>query len=100
MSNENQVTVVGPASRRKAKEGTVVSNKMQKTVVVSVDSTKRHPLYGKTMRHSKKYKAHDEDNRCAVGDLVRIRESRPYSKEKRWVVEEILRRSERAQLAG
>ena len=90
MTNQNQIAV-GHVSRRKSREGRVVSNRMEKTVVVSVETMTRHPLYGKTMRHSKKYKAHDEENRCAVGDLVRIRESRPLSKEKRWVVEEILR---------
>jgi len=93
MSNTKQIPV-GQASRRKAREGTVVSNRMDKTVVVSVETMKRHPLYGKTMRRSKKYKAHDEENRCAVGDLVRIRETRPLSKEKRWMVEEILRHEE------
>jgi small subunit ribosomal protein S17 len=87
---------VGIASRRKSREGTVVSDKMDKTIVVSVESVKRHPLYGKTMRKATKFKAHDEDNRCKVGDIVRIRESRPLSKEKHWVVEEILRHEERA----
>ncbi len=90
MSNQDQVAV-GHANRRKVLEGTVVSTAMSKTVVVSVESVERHPLYGKTMRRSKKYKAHDEENRCTVGDYVRLRESRPLSKEKRWVVEEILR---------
>lgn len=80
--------------RRKSREGTVVSDRMNKTVVVSVEMMKRHPLYGKTIRRSKRYKAHDEENRCKVGDVVRIRETRPLSKDKRWVVEEILRRSE------
>jgi small subunit ribosomal protein S17 len=70
--------------------GRVVSNKMQKTVVVVVERTTRHPVYGKTMTARKRYKAHDEDNRCAIGDMVRIVESRPLSKDKRWVVEEIL----------
>ncbi len=94
-NNENSV---GPAGRRKTREGVVVSDKMEKTVVVSVETMKRHPLYGKTMRTSKKYKAHDEENRSKVGDRVRIRETRPLSKEKRWVVEEILRREEGAAL--
>jgi small subunit ribosomal protein S17 len=87
---------VGVASRRKSREGTVVSDKMDKTVVVAVESIKRHPLYGKTMRRSTKFKAHDEENRCKVGDKVRIRETRPMSKDKHWVVEEILRHEERA----
>ncbi len=99
MSNESQVAV-GNVSRRKSREGVVLSNKMDKTVVVSVETIKRHPLYGKTMRHSEKYKAHDEENRCVVGDRVRIRESRPLSKDKRWVVEEILRHDEIGPVAG
>lgn len=93
MTNGNEIAA-GHVSRRKAREGTVVSDRMEKTVVVSVETMTRHPLYGKTMRRSKKYKAHDEENRCAVGDLVRIRETRPLSKQKRWVVETILRRKE------
>jgi small subunit ribosomal protein S17 len=93
MSEQTQ-TAVGNASRRKSREGRVVSNQMAKTVVVSVETVERHPLYGKIMRRSKKYKVHDEENRCVVGDLVRIRETRPLSKDKCWVVEEILRRAE------
>ncbi len=96
MSN-NQIAV-GNAGRRKSREGVVVSDKMEKTVVVSVEVMKRHPLYGKTIRTSKKYKAHDEENHCKVGDRVRIREARPLSKDKRWVVEEILRREAGASL--
>ncbi len=79
--------------RRKVLVGRVVSNKMDKTVVVSVESLKRHPLYGKVVRRRKRYKAHDEHNACQVGDLVRMIESRPLSKEKRWVVTEILERA-------
>ncbi|MGQ9502566.1 MAG: 30S ribosomal protein S17 [Anaerolineae bacterium] len=79
--------------RRKVLVGRVVSNKMDKTVVVSVESLKRHPLYGKVVRQRKRYKAHDENNACQVGDLVRMIESRPLSKEKRWVVTEILERA-------
>ncbi len=99
MSNENQAAV-GSVSRRKMREGVVMSNKMDKTVVVSIETIKRHPLYGKTIRHSVKYKAHDEENRCVVGDRVRIRETRPLSKDKRWVVEEILRHEEIGPIAG
>ncbi len=80
--------------RRKVLVGEVVSDKMQKTVVVRVDNVKRHPLYGKVIKVSKRYKAHDEENRCRVGDIVRIVESRPLSREKRWVVTEILARGE------
>lgn len=68
----------------------VVSGKMDKTVVVRVERRVRHPLYGKVLRLGKKYKAHDEENICRVGDVVRIAECRPLSREKRWVVEEIL----------
>ena len=79
------------SERRKRLVGRVVSDKMDKTVVVEVESLHRHPLYGKVVRKTKKYKAHDEDNACRVGDVVRIVESRPLSREKRWVVEEILK---------
>jgi small subunit ribosomal protein S17 len=76
--------------RRKRLTGRVVSNKMDKTVVVKVERLQRHRVYKKVMRRSTKYKAHDELNACQVGDLVRIVESRPLSREKRWVVEEVL----------
>jgi small subunit ribosomal protein S17 len=78
---------------RKVLTGEVVSDKMQKTVVVSVMTTSRHPLYNKVLRRSKKYKAHDEQERCQEGDVVRIEESRPLSRTKRWQVVEIVRRS-------
>jgi small subunit ribosomal protein S17 len=74
--------------------GQVVSDKMDKTVVVSVRQTRQHQLYGKVIRVSKRYKAHDEKNTCRVGDEVRIVESRPISKDKHWVVEEIVQRAE------
>lgn len=70
--------------------GTVTSDKMDKTVVVSVETTKRHPLYGKVVRIVKKYKAHDEENTCQVGDRVQILESRPLSRQKRWTVVEVM----------
>ena len=79
--------------RRKRLVGVVVSDKMDKTVVVRVERTVRHPRYGKVLRRRKKYKAHDDANACHVGDLVRIVESRPLSREKRWAVEEIVRRN-------
>lgn len=79
--------------QRKRLIGEVVSNKMDKTVVVEVNRTRRHPLYGKVVRISKRYKAHDEENSCLMGDQVRIVESRPYSKHKHWRVEEILQRA-------
>ena len=82
--------------RRKRLMGRVVSNKMDKTVVVKVDRLQRHLLYGKVMKKSKKYKAHDAYNSCQVGDMVRIVEARPLSKEKRWIVEEIVERADRS----
>jgi small subunit ribosomal protein S17 len=80
--------------RRKRLTGHVLSEKMDKTVVVQVERLSRHPRYGKVLRVRKKYKAHDERNDCHIGDLVRIVESRPLSREKRWQVEEIVRRAE------
>jgi small subunit ribosomal protein S17 len=77
----------------------VVGNKMQKTVIVAIEKHKRHPLYKKSMRRTKRYKAHDEKGLCALGDTVRIRESRPLSREKRWRVVEILARHEVAEVA-
>lgn len=78
---------------RKILEGRVVSDKMQKTVVVEVVSSRRHPLYHKVMRRSKKYYAHDEEETCREGDWVRIVESRPLSRTKRWRLLEITRRA-------
>ncbi|MBM4458536.1 MAG: 30S ribosomal protein S17 [Chloroflexi bacterium] len=79
--------------RRRRLIGQVVSNKMAKTVVVMVRRTRQHRLYGKVIRVSKRYKAHDETNECQIGDQVRIIESRPLSKEKHWRVETILQRA-------
>lgn len=76
---------------RKVLSGRVVSDKMQKTVVVDVMTTKRHRLYNKVLHRSKKYKAHDEEEVCKVGDFVRIEESRPLSRTKHWKVIEIVR---------
>jgi small subunit ribosomal protein S17 len=80
-------------AQRKRLIGEVVSDKMDKTVVVVVRRTRQHPLYGKVIRVSKRYKAHDEKNECRLGDSVRIVESQPYSKDKHWRVEAILQRS-------
>ncbi len=80
-------------SQRKRLTGEVVSNKMDKTVVVVVTNTRRHPLYGKVIRVSKHFKAHDENNECKIGDRVRIVESRPYSKDTHFRVETILTRT-------
>ncbi|HLT58476.1 MAG TPA: 30S ribosomal protein S17 [Limnochordales bacterium] len=79
---------------RKTRVGTVVSDKMDKTVVVAVERTVMHPKYKRTMRRTKKFKAHDEQNSCRTGDVVRIMETRPLSKEKRWRVVEIIRRAQ------
>lgn len=75
---------------RLTKVGRVVSDKMDKTIVVAVDFTVRHRIYQKPMRRTHKFKAHDEQNACKTGDRVRIEETRPLSKEKRWIVREIL----------
>ena len=77
--------------RRRTKTGRVVSNKMQKTVVVAVESVRQHSLYGRNVRRTTKFKAHDEENVCQVGDVVVIAESRPISKEKHWIVREIVK---------
>lgn len=81
---------------RKQKVGRVVSNKMEKTVVVAVDYLRPHPLYRKTVRKTSKFYAHDEENQCQPGDRVRIEETRPLSKLKRWRVVEIIGASNRA----
>jgi len=73
--------------------GRVLSNRMDKTVVVEVERKKRHPLYGKVIATRKKYKAHDEENACEIGDIVEMIESRPLSREKRWLVTQILERA-------
>jgi small subunit ribosomal protein S17 len=76
--------------RRKQKVGRVVSNKMEKTVVVAVDYRKPHPIYRKTVRQTNKFYVHDETNECKIGDVVRIEETRPLSKLKRWRIIEIV----------
>ncbi len=81
------------AGRRNEKVGNVVSTKMQKTIVVEVEMRKAHPKYKRIVKSNKKFYAHDEQNSARVGDVVRIRESRPLSKLKRWALEEIVRRS-------
>jgi small subunit ribosomal protein S17 len=78
---------------RKTRIGRVVSDKMANTVVVRVDITSRHPLYAKTMRHQRKFYAHDEANSCKVGDVVRIVETRPMSKLKRWRVVDVVEKA-------
>src|SRR5271155_1691685 len=93
-----KATTEAAASRRNEKVGNVVSTKMQKTIVVEVEMRKAHPKYKRIVKSSKKFYAHDEQNSARVGDVVRIRESRPLSKLKRWSLEEIVRRSSLAQV--
>jgi small subunit ribosomal protein S17 len=78
------------AGKRRTKVGRVVSDKMDKTVVVSVERLQRHPIYKRVIRRSTKFKAHDQDNTARVGDTVRIEESRPLSRDKRWRLIEVL----------
>lgn len=75
----------------KERTGVVVSNKMKKTIVVKIDSSVRHPDFGKVIRKSVKYKVHDEDNSAKIGDKVRIAETRPLSKDKRWRLVEVIK---------
>ncbi|HBQ25839.1 MAG TPA: 30S ribosomal protein S17 [Syntrophomonas sp.] len=81
-------------ANRKVRMGTVSSDKMEKTITVSVETVKQHPLYKKTIRTSKKYTAHDENNEAKTGDVVKIMETRPLSKNKRWRLVEIVRKAE------
>ena len=81
-------------SKHKIRIGRVVSNKMDKTAVVAVETPRRHPIYKKTIKRTVKYKAHDENNMCGMGDIVRIIETRPLSREKRWRVAEIVTKKE------
>jgi small subunit ribosomal protein S17 len=78
---------------RKVRDGLVVSDKMEKTVIVSVEDRVKHALYGKVLRRTSKLKAHDEQNQCGVGDRVRIQETRPLSATKRWRVVEVLEKA-------
>jgi small subunit ribosomal protein S17 len=80
-------------NRRKVREGLVVSDKMDKTVVVAVEDRVKHPLYGKVMRRTSKLKAHDEQNACGIGDRVLLMETRPLSATKRWRIVEILEKA-------
>jgi len=78
---------------RKERTGTVVSNKMDKSITVQVDRKLKHPVYGKFMRKSKKFTAHDEKNECGIGDVVKIMETRPLSKQKRWRLVEVIEKA-------
>ncbi len=78
---------------RKTRVGRVVSDKMEKTIVVAVEDFVRHPLYGKAVRRTKKFKVHDENNECRIGDRVKIMETRPLSKDKRWRLVQIVEKA-------
>lgn len=82
-----------PRGRRQQKVGRVTSDKMQKTIVVAVESLKRHPIYKRSYKYTTKFKAHDEHDDARIGDIVRIEETRPLSKDKRWRLVEILKRA-------
>jgi small subunit ribosomal protein S17 len=84
--------------KRRTKVGRVVSDKMDKTVVVSVERLRRHPIYKRVVRLSSKFKVHDQENTARVGDTVRIEESRPLSREKRWTVVEVVARGSQEEL--
>jgi small subunit ribosomal protein S17 len=93
MAENTNTTAEQQPARRNEKVGQVVSTKMQKTIVVEIEMRKAHPKYKRVMKSNKKFYAHDELNSARVGDMVRIRETRPLSKLKRWSLEEIVRRS-------
>lgn len=78
---------------RKTRTGVVVSDKMDKTIVVAIKTKVRHPLYGKMVNRTRKFKAHDENNECGIGDTVKIMETRPLSKDKRWRLVEIIEKA-------
>lgn len=80
-------------NNRKVRIGKVVSNKMDKTIVVATEKLVAHPLYKKQVKQTKKYKAHDEENECQIGDIVKIMETRPLSKDKRWRLVEIVEKA-------
>ncbi len=88
------IAATAQRGRRQVKVGKVVSNKMDKTVIVTVENTMTHRLYHRYMKRTSKFSAHDAENRCKIGDVVEIVSSRPLSKTKRWRVREILKRSE------
>jgi small subunit ribosomal protein S17 len=88
------MTAVEKRGRRKVRVGHVVSDKMDKTAVVAVTRLVRHPMYKRFVKRTTRFKAHDEKNECHVGDIVRITETRPLSKDKRWRVVEVVRRAQ------
>ena len=93
MAETQQNTQAVSRASRKTRVGLVVSDKMEKTVVVSIERRVQHPVYGKMVRRTKRFKAHDEMNEAKAGDTVRIMETRPMSKDKRWRVVEIVERA-------
>jgi len=93
VTDTNNSAVSTPRGRRKVREGIVVSDKMDKTVVVQIEDRVKHPLYGKVLRRTSKLKAHDENNACGIGDRVMLMETRPLSATKRWRVVEILEKA-------
>ena len=93
MSTETTTASINPRGFRKPREGLVVSDKMDKTVVVAVEDRVKHALYGKVIRRTNKLKAHDEQNSCGVGDRVLLMETRPLSATKRWRIVEILEKA-------
>jgi small subunit ribosomal protein S17 len=97
VSEETNVTeangIEDSRNRRKTREGLVVSDKMDKTVIVSVEDRVKHALYGKVLRRTSKLKAHDEQNQCSIGDRVLIMETRPLSASKRWRIVEVLEKA-------
>jgi len=85
--------VIEQRKNRKTRTGTVVTNKMDKTVVVAIKSKVKHPLYGKTINRTTKFMVHDETNECQVGDFVKIMETRPLSRHKRWRLVEVIEKA-------
>ncbi|MGC4045586.1 MAG: 30S ribosomal protein S17 [Armatimonas sp.] len=90
---DTETTAVEARGRRKTRQGVVVSDKMDKTIVVAVMTLKPHPLYGRTVKRTVKFKAHDENNECGNGDTVEIMECRPLSKEKNWRLNRIVEKA-------
>src|SRR5690349_960934 len=95
-TSQEKVVLRNPLQKRRSVVGVVVSDKMQKTIVVKVDRQVRHSLYKKYVEKTRRYKAHDEKNEAKIGDRVTLIESRPLSREKRWVLQSILRRAGQA----
>ena len=91
MTQQTAQTTDAQKSHHQQKVGTVVSNKMDKTIVVAVESLKKHRIYKRTYKQTKRFQAHDEENTCQIGDVVRIEETRPLSKMKHWRLMEILK---------